>query len=78
MTNARKNYLDKILTEIIKRHNVIGIKDLQVSNVVLNPKLAKTMSEVSWSRFQFTLEYKAKWYGKRGAIKRGRAICTSK
>ncbi|WP_144523576.1 transposase, partial [Bacillus nitratireducens] len=31
MTNARKDYLDKISTEIIKNHDVIGIEDLQVS-----------------------------------------------
>jgi putative transposase len=29
MTNARKDYLDKISTEIIKNHDVIGIEDLQ-------------------------------------------------
>ncbi|PGC56840.1 transposase, partial [Bacillus toyonensis] len=31
MANARKDYLDKISTEIIKNHDVIGIEDLQVS-----------------------------------------------
>ncbi|PEC61273.1 transposase, partial [Bacillus toyonensis] len=30
MANARKDYLDKISTEIIKNHDVIGIEDLQV------------------------------------------------
>lgn len=28
MTNARKDYWDKVSTEIIKRHDVIGIEDL--------------------------------------------------
>ncbi len=49
ITNARKDYLDKISTEIIKNHDVIGIEDLQVSNMLKNGKLAKTISEVSWS-----------------------------
>lgn len=64
ITNARNDYLHKISTEMVKNHDIIGMEDLLVSNMLKNHNLAKAISEVSWSQFKTMIEYKAKWYGK--------------
>jgi putative transposase len=64
IANARNDYLHKISTEIVKNHDIIGVEDLAVKNLLKNTNLAKAISEVSWSQFRTMLAYKASWYGK--------------
>ena len=65
IANARADYLHKLSTDIVKNHDIIGMEDLQVSDMLKNKRLSKAISEVSWSQFKKLLEYKAVWYGKK-------------
>ncbi|MCM3791066.1 IS200/IS605 family element RNA-guided endonuclease TnpB [Domibacillus indicus] len=62
--HTREDFLHKLTTRLVHENQVIAVENLSVKNLVQNKKLSKGIHDVSWSRFNEMLAYKAKWYGR--------------
>ncbi len=66
IANQRKDFLQKLTTQIVKQNDIICIEDLDVkamkeSNTSIRNK---RVGDVSWSGFRRMLTYKSQWYGR--------------
>lgn len=64
VSRQRKDFAVKLARCVIQSSDVIVYEDLQVRNMVKNRKLAKSISDASWSLFREWLEYFGKVFGK--------------
>lgn len=56
--DARRDFLHKTSTRLVRDHDVIVIEDLNVAGMVRNRSMAKVISDCGWGEFRRQLEYK--------------------
>jgi putative transposase len=64
IANCRKDSLDKLTTDLVRRFDVLAIEDLNVRGMVQNHRLAKHINCASFGQFRQMLTYKCAWYGR--------------
>ena len=64
VANRRMDFLKKLVYGLISRYDRIAVEDLQIPNMVRNPRLAKSILDAGWGYFRMHLSFKAAWAGK--------------
>lgn len=62
LTNRKENYLHHVSNTLLNENQVIVTEDLNVKGMMMNHCIARSVQELSISRFVSMLEYKSLWY----------------
>jgi putative transposase len=64
IANRRKDFLNKLVNDLVSRYDRIALEDLHISNLVRNHHLSKSILDAGWSYFRQQLVSKAEYAGK--------------
>jgi putative transposase len=64
IADARKDFLHKLTTRLVRENQTIAVEDLAVKNMMNNRKLSQAIADASWAQLVRQLEYKCQWYGR--------------
>ncbi len=64
ISNQRNDFAQKLSKKIVDNHNFIAYEDLNISNMLKNHKLAKSIEDASWGMLINDIIYKAERAGK--------------
>ena len=64
VSRQREEFAKKVALRLIQSNDLIVCEDLNVKGLVKNRRLAKSISDVAWSKFRHWLEYFGDKYGK--------------
>ena len=62
LNNKKENYLHLVTNQLLNDNQVIVMENLNVSGMLQNHHLAKSIQELSLYRFKEMLRYKSEWY----------------
>ncbi len=64
ISDARKDFLHKLTTRLVRENQLIAVEYLSVKNLVKNHKIALSISDAAWGEAIRQLEYKCAWYSR--------------
>lgn len=77
VADSRKDFSHKLSSTMVNENQVIGFEDLNISGMVRNHHLSKSILDAGWGMSVNMVKYKSEWYG-RTMVKLNRYFPSSK
>ncbi|MCL4298847.1 MAG: transposase [Anaerolineae bacterium] len=63
VANQRQDFLHKQSRQVVDAFGYIGLETLNITGMIRNPRLAKSIADSGWGMFARFITYKGRWYG---------------